>query len=101
MVDGKPGTGDTPLEKFLALVMACWYLASIFPVILAHMYDSVSAKQAAILGPLFYHFAISINAFLYMGIWNLLNPESLSNNAVVMLHAFLGVICVALYRSYR
>ena len=99
MVNEKPGTGETPLEKLLAMVFACWYLASILPVILAYVSDDKTAKQVTILCPLVYHVMISINAFRIMGSWNVCNPEFVSHNGVGIIHAFLGVICVVIYRS--
>ena len=99
MVDGKPGTGNTPIEKFLAMVFACWYLASILPVILSYLSGSTRGLQFAILGPLFYHLLISINSFLYLQEVGVLNDELNSANVVGMVHAFLGIVCLVLFKS--
>ena len=97
MSEGKPGTGNTPLEKMFALVLGCWTLASIFPVILMYTSSSTRGLKAAILGPLFYHVIISINAFLYVEDFKVLNNELQSANMVGVIHASLGVVCMVVY----
>ena len=38
MVSGQPGTGETPLEKLLAVVLAGFYSGSILGVLIAYFY---------------------------------------------------------------
>ena len=97
MVDGKPGTGNTPIEKLLALIFALWYIASIFPVIAAYIYGSRSGKRVAILGPLFYHIAISINGFLFLD--DVCNPEATSATQIAVIHAVLAIVCFIIFKS--
>merc|ERR1711981_1225702 len=64
MINGKPGTGSTPLEVLLSGVMSTWYLGSIVGVIWAH-YTSVSiARQAAIVVCAIYHIKSTIQIYL-------------------------------------
>merc|ERR1712079_306414 len=54
LVEGKPGTGATPIEKLLEAVFAGWYLSSILGVILAYFFSSQSLKFTLIC-PMLYH----------------------------------------------
>ena len=99
MVDGKPGTGNTPVEQLLALIFALWYLASILPVILTYISGSTTGKRVAILAPLFYHIAISLNAFLFFESMNVCNPVLTSATQVGVIHVILSIVCLIFYKT--
>ena len=99
MVDGKPGTGNTPVEKMLAMIFSLWYLASIIPVILTYASSSTKGLQVAILGPFFYHLMISINSFLYLDSLNICNQDVTSANKIGVIHAVLALACPMVYRN--
>ena len=99
MVDGKPGTGSTPVEKMLALIFALWYLASILPVILMYFSGSRIGLQVAILGPLFYHLMISVNGFLFLESFAVCNPAVTTSNRIGVIHAILTMACIAIYKN--
>ena len=99
MVDGKPGTGDTPLEKMFTLVLSLWYLASISPVILSTISGSAKELRAAILVPLLYHTALSVNAFLFLENFKVCNPELHTPNSIGAIHAGLAIMCVKIYSN--
>ena len=99
MVEGKPGTGNTPLEKMLALVFACWYIASILPVIFAHISGSTRGVQSTILGPLLYHILVGINLVLYVGGFNVMNEEVSSAKLAGFTHIALGAVCLVVYNK--
>ena len=99
MVDGKAGTGNTPVEKMLAMIFSLWYLASIFPVILTYLSGSTKGLQVSILGPFFYHLMISINSFLYFESLNICNQDVTSANKIAAIHAVLAVACLMVYRN--
>ena len=52
MVDGRPGTGATPLEKLLEAVFAGWYLSSIMGVLLNYFTGSSRTLKAALFCPI-------------------------------------------------
>ena len=64
MVNGKPGTGHSPIERLLATIMSTWYLGSMAGVVWAHYAGMGIAKQAAIIGPFIYHFRSTAAALL-------------------------------------
>ena len=99
MAEGKPGTGNTPLEKMLALVFACWYLASILPVMVTYLSGSTRGLQAAILAPLFYHFLIGINLILYVDGFKVMNAGVSSANLAGAFHVGLAVVCLVVYKN--
>lgn len=99
MVDGKPGTGNTPVEQMLALIFSLWYLASIFPVILTYLSGSTKGLQISILAPLFYHIMISANAFLFLENINICNQDVTSANKIGVIHAVLAFACLVVYRN--
>ena len=98
LVNGKPGTGETPLERLLSIIFGCWYLASSLPVVLAYLSDNDIARKFTILCPIIYHVLISIIFFLFAGSWNVCNTEVVSPNSAGIIHALLAAICVVLYK---
>merc|ERR1712001_303197 len=56
MVDGKPGTGTTPIEQLLGLIFSLWYLAGIIPVTLCYLSGNSYGLKVAIMAPFIYHF---------------------------------------------
>ena len=99
MVNGRPGTGETPLEKLLQMVFGCWYLASILPVVLAYVSDNNTAKQFTILCPFIYHVLVSIIFLLFAGSWNVCNTEVVSPNSAGLIHVLLAAMCVVIYKT--
>ena len=96
MVDGKPGTGETPIEKLLDMIYSMWYVASILPVIMAQMSSSSTAMQWAIMAPLFYHIFIAINAYKFGDSWKVINPQHSSSKKIASIHTFLTAVCLVL-----
>merc|ERR1712110_778744 len=45
LVNGKPGSGDTGIEKLLEAVFAGWYLSSIVGVLLAYNFSNRSSVK--------------------------------------------------------
>ena len=99
MVDGKPGTGNTPVEKLFSLIFALWHLASILPVMLTYISGSTTGKRVAILAPLFYHVSLSIHSFLFFDSMKVCNPLRTSANFAGVAHAVLSVVCLIIYKS--
>ena len=64
LVNGKPGTGSTEIEKFLEFVFGLWYTGSIAGVLLMFFCGSSAALCGALICPLYYHSMLSIAAFL-------------------------------------
>merc|ERR1712059_25282 len=96
LVNKRPGTGETPIEKVLASVFAGWYLASILPVILAKYYGSAAGLRAASLCPLFYH-AVSTLACLF----TLGQVEAFTDgiNGPRVFHAVMTICSALVYHS--
>ena len=97
MVNGKPGTGETPIEKLLSGVMSSWYLASIIGVIWAHTTHISIARQAAIIGPFIYHFRSTMLGFLPGDLSTTFNQDKLSKNKLFKFHGVLAVACIMIY----
>ena len=64
LVNGKPGTGSTEIEKLLEFVFGLWYTGSNTGVLLSSFRGSETMKGALVC-PLDYHFTCSIAAFLF------------------------------------
>ena len=104
LIDGKPGTGSTPIEQLLWQILAVWYFASIVPLIIALQSSSTLAKQVAIIGPMTYHISISLTAFLFWGNLNVSNSEKLppgleGHHAAGIIHMIFGLICYVPYKG--
>ena len=99
MVNEKPGTGDTPIERLLSMIFSLWYLGSILPVIMAQRSGSSTAMQWAILAPLFYHILVTINFYLFGDGWKAINKQRASSVKIAAIHAFLTAVCLVLYQT--
>ena len=97
MVDGKPGTGNTPIEQLLGLIFSLWYLASIIPVTLCYLSGSSNGLKVAILTPLFYHLLISVCGFLFLNQTGVCNEELISGHRIGGIHALLATACLIVY----
>ena len=95
MIDGKPGTGNTPIEKLLALIFSLWYLGSIIPVIWSYFNGSPQKLKIAISGPFLYHLFVGYNFFFYVGNFNVCNPLLTTPSLIAAFHAMLAIVCVA------
>jgi len=99
MVDGKPGTGNTPIEQLLGLIFSLWYLASIIPVTLCYLSGSSNGLKVAILTPFFYHFLISVCGFMFLDKIGVCNEELISGYKIGGIHAILATACLMIYMS--
>ena len=100
LINGKGGTGDTPIERLLSMIFSLWYIASILPVIMAPMSSSSEAMQWAILTPLFFHIFSTINIYLYGDSWKVINADQQSSMQHTRKHAFITLLClVLLYKA--
>ena len=95
MIDGRPGTGNTPIEKLLALIFSLWYLGSIIPVIWSYFNGSPQKLKIAISGPFLYHLFVSYNFFFHVGNFNVCNPKLTTPSLVAAFHGMLAIVCVA------
>ena len=100
MVDGKPGTGNTPIEQLLGLIFSLWYLASIIPVTLCYLSGSSNGLKVAILTPLFYHLLISVCGFLFLNQTGVCNEELISGHKIGGIHALLATACLFVYINW-
>lgn len=99
MVDGKPGTGNTPIEQLLGLIFSLWYLASIIPVTLCYLSGSKNGLKVAILTPFIYHLLISLCGFLFLNKTGVCNEELISGPKIGGIHAFLAAACLVVYMN--
>ena len=97
MVDGKPGTGNTPIEQFLGLIFSLWYLAGIIPVTLCYLSGNSYGLKVAIMAPFIYHFLISICGFMFLDKMNVCNEETTSGYKIGGIHAILATACLVVY----
>ena len=65
LVNGKPSTGESPLEKLLDVVFACWKLGSILAVLLA-FFTSPASQKLTLVCPLVYHFILTYTSVFYL-----------------------------------
>merc|ERR1711934_827674 len=93
--DGTPGKGETPIEKLLEGVFACWYLSSIAAVLLTLKLGSLHSQRAALLCPLFYHAIVA----LYLGFSStqMFNPSILTNGKAALLHVVFALFATHAY----
>merc|ERR1712218_578837 len=96
MVDGKPGTGETPIEKLLEAVFSGWYISSILGVILAYFYSPKSLKFTLIC-PMLYHLVSTYGATFLMPEWGVCNEAVGSYKRVVGFHGLMSVMFVYLF----
>ena len=90
LVNGKPGTGSTEIEKLLEFIFGLWYTGSIAGVLLTFFSGSSAAFQGALFCPLYYHFTVSIAAFLYFDKYKISNPGKVSGTLTGVVHAVLA-----------
>ena len=89
-VNGKPGTGSTEVEKLVEFLFGLWYTGSIAGVLLTFFSGSSAAFQGALFCPLYYHFTVSIAAFLYFDKYKISNPGKVSGTLTGVVHAVLA-----------
>ena len=95
IVDGKPGTGESPIEKLLEAVFAGWYISSILGVILAYFLSKQSLKFTLIC-PMLYHL-VSVYGAFQMEEWGVCNEAVGSYKRVVGFHGLMSVMFVYLF----
>jgi len=93
--NGIPGTGETPIEKLLEGVFACWYLSSIAAVLLTLKLGGVHSQRAALFCPLLYHAFVA----LYVGFSStqMFNPAILTNGMVGVMHGIFALFAIHAY----
>ena len=99
MVNGRPSTGETGVERLLEIVFGLWYTGSIVGALLAYFFGSTAAMQGALVSPIFYHVFICIAAALYFDKYKICNPVERSGRRTAVKHAWLGGMCVFIYWS--
>ena len=99
MVNGKPGTGSTPIEEVLGGIMSTWYLGSGAGVIWAHYMENAIARQGAIIICLFVHLKVFSKVFMSTerSRQEIVNPKSLTRKNELMLHGSLFVASMLIY----
>merc|ERR1711872_1108952 len=93
IVNGKPGTGSTPIEEIVGSIMTTWYLGSGAGVIWAHYIGNAIARQGAIIICLFVHLKVFSKVFMSTerSRQEIVNPKSMTRNNELMLHGSLFV----------
>ena len=97
MVAGKPGTGDTPMEKLLEAVFGGWYTSSIIGVLLAYFSGSSSTLRSTLVCPLIYHIMSSCVAVLFLEKWNVCNKAKTSAAMIGGFHSLMSLLFGYLY----
>ena len=92
MVDGKPGTGDTPVEILMFIVMGLWYTGSVIAVILAYTAGSTPVLQGALMGHFFYHVTIAISEWMLFEKYKIINTDINSGAGAASIHVFLAIM---------
>ena len=92
LVNGKPGTGATEIEKLLEFVFGLWYTGSITGVLLAFFSGSSPALCGALVCPLYYHTTVSIAALLFFDKYKICNKRKASGTVVGLFHAVMAVM---------
>ena len=95
MVNGKPGTGDTPIEKLFGLVLGLWYTASIMGVLIAYFAASTPVVQGALLCLFIYHVALSISMLLLFEEYKILDTDKNSVGGAASMHVCLAIMIAA------
>jgi hypothetical protein len=92
LVNGKPGTGSTEIEKLLGFVFGLWYTGSIAGVLLMFFCGSSAALCGALICPLYYHITVTITAFLYFDKYKIPNPAKFSGLSIALIHAVVSIM---------
>ena len=90
LVNGKPGTGSTEIEKLLGFVFGLWYTGSIAGVLLMFFWGSYAALRGALICPIYYHCMVAITAVLYFDKYKIPNPAKFSGSSIGVIHAVLA-----------
>merc|ERR1712223_448074 len=88
IVNGQPGTGESPIEKLLEAVFAGWYISSILGVLMAYFFSAQSLKFTLIC-PLFYHVMSTYTATFYIEDWGVCNEHVGSYKRVAGFHGVM------------
>ena len=96
LVEGKPGTGATPIEKLLEAVFAGWYLSSILGVILAYFFSSESLKYTLIC-PMLYHLMSTYGATFQIEDMGVCNEAVGTYKTIAGFHGVMSVLFVYLF----
>ena len=102
LVNGKPGSGSTEIEKLLELTFGLWYTGSIDCVLLTFFIfaGSSTALHGALICPLYYHYMLSIAAFLFFDKQKICNPAQIIGTSTGVVHAILaGMFAYEFYMS--
>ena len=97
MVGGKPGKGDTPMEKLLEAIMGGWYTSSIIGVLLAYFFGSTAMLSSSLVCPLLYHVLSAIVAMVFLEQWGICNKEKTSASSIGGFHILMSSLFGYLY----
>jgi len=95
IVDGKPGTGNTGIEKLLEAVFAGWYLSSIVGVLLAYNFSNRSSVKFTLICPMIYHIMATYLGVFLVGDWGVCNitlPLNCSPRGMAIFHSFMTLL---------
>ena len=92
LVEGNPGTGDSPLEKLLEAVFAGWYLSSILGVLLAYFLAESKTMRFTLICPLLYHIMSTYMACIHLDSWGVCNPKVQSHRMIASFHAVMTLM---------
>merc|ERR1712110_788174 len=95
LVNDKPGTGETPLEKLMEVIVASWYLGSILAVLFA--FFTSSSLKVTLVCPLVYHLMLTYYAIFHIEGWAVCNPAWGTHRTVGQVHGVLSCLCVFLF----
>ncbi len=90
IVNGKPGTGETDFEQIATFVFGLVYLTPIVGFIYAHVEGSKSARRAAAIAPMLYHFGSTYGVLCVFGAY--LNPLVAKVFDAAAMHLVMGVL---------
>ena len=97
MVAGRPGKGDTPMEKLLEAVFGGWYTSSIIGVLLAYFFGSTSMLSSTLVCPLIYHLMSSCVALLFLEKWKVCNNAKTTAGKIGGFHVIMSTLFGYLY----
>ena len=97
LVDGKPGTGETGIERLLEFVFGLWYTGSITGVLITYFFSTPAAVQGALISPLFYHVTVAMVAFLLFDKNKICNRARTSGTKIGCMHVLFSAMCAYLF----
>merc|ERR1712110_419342 len=92
LVNGKPGSGDTGIEKLLEAVFAGWYLSSIVGVLLAYNFSNRSSVKFTLICPLMYHVMSTYMGVFHAGDWGVCNIAVQPSRGIAIFHGVMTLL---------